>query len=150
MLTGRATSTPQAAQEASPSAWQPNERTQICTSVTADSVQGMLAEIEEATAAGVDVIELRLDFLAEFNPETDLKALMDACSVPFIVTFRPSWEGCAAAPRAAPAAPPSASCCRTSRVQPAAHLAIGTRQPPCPSPPAVASTPAPSPSASRP
>lgn len=73
--------------------WQPSEPTYVCSSVTADSLEGMLAEIGEATAAGVDIIELRLDFLREFNPEADLKALMEACTIPYIVTFRPTWEG---------------------------------------------------------
>ena len=84
---------PQAAAEASSSKWEPTEPTYICTSVTADTVGGMLAEIEEATAAGVDVIELRLDFLKDFSPETDLERLMGACSMPYIVTYRPTWEG---------------------------------------------------------
>jgi hypothetical protein len=92
----RATSSPQADTETSNASWQPNEPTYICTSVTADTVEGCLAEIEEATAAGVDVIELRLDFLAQFDPDRDLKRLMDACKVPYIVTFRPTWEGCVA------------------------------------------------------
>lgn len=73
--------------------WQPSEPTYVCSSVTADSLEGMLAEIGEATAAGVDIIELRLDFLREFDPETHLKALMEACTIPYIVTFRPTWEG---------------------------------------------------------
>mgnify|MGYP001807958140 CR=1 FL=1 len=89
----RATSAPQAASDARQAGWQPNEPTYICSSVTADSVERMLAEIDEAAAAGVDVIELRLDFLKEFDPSSDLKRLMDACKVPYIVTYRPAWEG---------------------------------------------------------
>ncbi|KIY95963.1 dehydroquinate dehydratase/ shikimate dehydrogenase [Monoraphidium neglectum] len=88
-----ATSAAQATPEASQAAWSPSEPTYICTSVTADSVEGALAEIEEASAAGVDVIELRLDFLSTFDPSSDLKRLMDACKVPYIVTYRPTWEG---------------------------------------------------------
>lgn len=73
--------------------WEPNEPTYICSSVTADTVEGQLAEIAEAIAAGVDIVELRLDFLNAFDPQADLKRLMDACTVPYIVTFRPKWEG---------------------------------------------------------
>ena len=73
--------------------WEPSEPTYICSSDTADSVEGAVAEIAEAIAAGVDVVELRLDFLAQFDPQADLKRLMDACTVPYIVTFRPTWEG---------------------------------------------------------
>lgn len=89
----RATSAPQAAPDAAQAGWQPTEPTYICSSVTADGVGGMLAEIEEAAAAGVDIIELRLDFLKAFDPSADLKRLMDACKVPYIVTYRPTWEG---------------------------------------------------------
>jgi 3-dehydroquinate dehydratase/shikimate dehydrogenase len=43
---------------------------------------------------GVDVLELRLDFLQDFAPERDLDLLMGACSpLPYIITFRPTWEG---------------------------------------------------------
>lgn len=96
MLRSAAPAVPQGAAEAVEAGWQPSEPTYICTSVTADTVEGQLAEIAEATAAGVDIIELRLDYIKEFNPETDLQRLMGACSVPYIVTYRPTWEGCAA------------------------------------------------------
>ncbi len=69
------------------------QRALICTSVTADSVTGFLDEIQEATAAGVDLIELRLDYIKAFNPAKDLDTLMAACSIPYIVTYRPKWEG---------------------------------------------------------
>ena len=35
----------------------------ICTSVTATTVESFLAEIQEAAQTGVDIIELRLDFI---------------------------------------------------------------------------------------
>ena len=66
---------------------------------TADSLEGQLAEIQEAAEAGADVIELRIDFLKDLdllNPEPVLTKLLDACTaanLPPIVTFRPSWEG---------------------------------------------------------
>lgn len=66
----------------------------ITTSVTAPDVESMKAEIKEAEAGGADVVELRLDFLGSLDPERDIRALLDACSVPAIVTLRPTWEGC--------------------------------------------------------
>jgi hypothetical protein len=65
----------------------------ICTSVTATTVKAFLEEIREAEASGVDVVELRLDFIADFDPERDLDALLAACTIPYIVTYRPKWEG---------------------------------------------------------
>ncbi|PNG99247.1 Bifunctional 3-dehydroquinate dehydratase/shikimate dehydrogenase, chloroplastic [Tetrabaena socialis] len=65
----------------------------ICTSVTATTVEAFLAEIQEAAASGVDIIELRLDFLTDFDPEQHLARIIDACPLPYIVTYRPIWEG---------------------------------------------------------
>lgn len=65
----------------------------ICTSVTAATVDAFLAEIQEAAASGVDIIELRLDFIKDFSPERDLDRIMQACPLPYIVTYRPKWEG---------------------------------------------------------
>jgi hypothetical protein len=65
----------------------------ICTSVTATNMKAFLEEIKEAEASGVDVVELRLDFISDFDPERDLDTLMKACTLPYIVTYRPKWEG---------------------------------------------------------
>jgi len=42
---------------------QGESRSRICTSVTASTVEAFIAEVHEAAGRGVDVIELRLDFL---------------------------------------------------------------------------------------
>eukprot|EP00878_Enallax_costatus_P021457 GHUV01022712.1.p1 GENE.GHUV01022712.1~~GHUV01022712.1.p1 ORF type:complete len:157 (+),score=38.76 GHUV01022712.1:635-1105(+) len=77
-----------------PAVSQAAEKTLICTSITAPSLEGFLAEIEEARSTGVDVIELRLDFIKDFEPMRHLEQLMQACgSMPYIVTYRPTWEG---------------------------------------------------------
>ncbi|GLI68149.1 hypothetical protein VaNZ11_012486 [Volvox africanus] len=65
----------------------------ICTSVTATTVDTFLAEIQEAAASGVDIIELRLDFIADFDPERHLQQILSSCPLPYIVTYRPVWEG---------------------------------------------------------
>ncbi|GIL79626.1 hypothetical protein Vretifemale_8933 [Volvox reticuliferus] len=65
----------------------------ICTSVTATTVETFLAEIQEAAASGVDIIELRLDFLTDFDPEQHLQQILASCPLPYIVTYRPVWEG---------------------------------------------------------
>lgn len=67
--------------------------TLLCTSLTASTVDGMLAEEREAAAAGADIVELRIDFLANFDAERDLPRLIQGCSLPVIVTYRPEWEG---------------------------------------------------------
>jgi hypothetical protein len=65
----------------------------LCTSVTATTREAFLAEIQEAASTGVDVVELRLDFLTDFDPPQHLEQIMAACPIPYIVTYRPKWEG---------------------------------------------------------
>ncbi len=73
-----------------------SEKTLLCTIVTADTMPGALEEIKLAAAAGADVVELRADYLKDFDAETDVKRLLDACAtvaLPAIFTYRPIWEG---------------------------------------------------------
>jgi len=70
-----------------------DSKTLLCTSLTASTVSGMLSEAKEAVAASADIVELRLDYLQDFNPEKDLKMLLDNCPLPSVVTYRPHWEG---------------------------------------------------------
>lgn len=66
----------------------------MCTSITSGTISEAIKDINEAKEAEVDTIELRLDFLKDFDPERNLETLMDECGdMPFIVTFRPKWEG---------------------------------------------------------
>eukprot|EP00775_Hariotina_reticulata_P012029 gene12029-12174_t len=67
-------------------------KTLICTSITATTMDSFLAEMQEAAATGVDVLELRLDFIKDFDPEQHLAKLMRACTIPYIITYRPTWE----------------------------------------------------------
>lgn len=64
-----------------------------CSSVTAKTVAGALQEIEQIAKGGADIVELRLDFMIDFNAEKDIPALLGASSIPAIVTYRPVWEG---------------------------------------------------------
>ncbi|EIE21050.1 aldolase [Coccomyxa subellipsoidea C-169] len=69
------------------------------SSVTADTVDGALAEIGEAAHLGADLVELRLDFLTDIDlldPTPMLERMLGACEtalLPALVTFRPMWEG---------------------------------------------------------
>lgn len=69
------------------------DRALLCTSITGTSVAEALELIAEGNQSGADVLELRLDFYLDFSSSEQLKTLMDACEVPYIVTYRPSWEG---------------------------------------------------------
>jgi 3-dehydroquinate dehydratase/shikimate dehydrogenase len=69
------------------------QSTLLCSSLTASTKQGMLEEAKEAKNAGADVVELRLDFLKDFDPSRDLEEMIKGFELPCIVTYRPSWEG---------------------------------------------------------
>lgn len=69
------------------------DRALLCTSITGLSVEDALEGIAKGNCSGADVLELRLDFYKDFSSTDQLKTLMDACKVPYIVTYRPSWEG---------------------------------------------------------
>jgi hypothetical protein len=76
-----------------PPAAEANTQSYICTSVTATTVEAFIAEIQEAAASGVDIIELRLDFLTDLDPELHLQRIISSCPLPYIITYRPVWEG---------------------------------------------------------
>ena len=88
-----AVSASSAAQQAQSSAAVDTSKTLLCTSLTAATVDGMLAEAQEAVAAGADIVELRLDYLENFDAQRDLPPLVTSCPLPVIVTYRPDWEG---------------------------------------------------------
>lgn len=67
--------------------------TQICTPVLAESADQMLVKMRKAKEAGADLVEVRLDFLKNFNPTQDLELLIKQAPLPTLFTFRPTWEG---------------------------------------------------------
>ncbi|KAL2620382.1 hypothetical protein R1flu_000587 [Riccia fluitans] len=69
------------------------QRCKVCAPLVAMSVEQMVAKIDQAKIAGADLVELRVDHIKNFNPETDLPALLNARTLPAIVTYRPTWEG---------------------------------------------------------
>lgn len=62
--------------------------TRLCVTVTAGSTAELLAR-RDAAAAAADLVELRLDGVADL----DLRAALAGCRVPLIATCRPRWEG---------------------------------------------------------
>ncbi|KAB2629783.1 bifunctional 3-dehydroquinate dehydratase/shikimate dehydrogenase [Pyrus ussuriensis x Pyrus communis] len=67
--------------------------TLICAPVMAESVDQMLVQMGKAKEVGADLVEIRVDFLKNFNPRQDLGALINQSPLPTLVTYRPSWEG---------------------------------------------------------
>lgn len=67
--------------------------TLACAAVTAETVEGMIAEMKLAKSVTADLVDLRLDHLKEFNGEADLAQLLNDRPLPAIVSYRPKWEG---------------------------------------------------------
>ena len=68
-------------------------KTLLCTSVTASTFVKAVEEIREISAAGADLIELRLDLLTDFDVERHLQQLLNTTDTPKLVTMRPVREG---------------------------------------------------------
>ena len=69
-------------------------RCALTTSVIASTLEDARRDVRDAVEKGADIVELRVDFLGAADRVADaLEALIDACPVPVIVTYRPTWEG---------------------------------------------------------
>ncbi len=60
----------------------------ICAPLVARSVSQMLTQMQEAKANGADVVESRVDHIPGFNAAKDLPVLLNARTLPMIVTAR--------------------------------------------------------------
>ena len=65
--------------------------TLICAAVGVKDRDEALRLVAQESAHA-DVIEIRLDFLADLN-RADLSSFVSAASVPILYTLRPNWEG---------------------------------------------------------
>lgn len=62
--------------------------TLICAPVMAESVDQMLIQMGKAKEVGADLVEIRVDFLKNFNPRRDLGVLINQSPLPTLVTYR--------------------------------------------------------------
>lgn len=62
--------------------------TLICTPIMADSVDKMAILMAEAKSVGADLVEIRLDSLKDFNPNSDIKTLILHSPLPTLFTYR--------------------------------------------------------------
>ncbi|KAL3508033.1 hypothetical protein ACH5RR_033415 [Cinchona calisaya] len=67
--------------------------TLICAPLMAERVDQMLSLMQKAKQSGADLVEIRLDWLKDFNPLTDIEILIKRCPLPTLFTYRPTWEG---------------------------------------------------------
>nr|XP_043615181.1 bifunctional 3-dehydroquinate dehydratase/shikimate dehydrogenase, chloroplastic-like [Erigeron canadensis] len=67
--------------------------TMVCVPLMSSSVQQMVNDMYQAKIEGADLVELRLDFLKDFNPKKHLPALICNNPLPVVVVYRPKWDG---------------------------------------------------------
>lgn len=65
----------------------------VCTSVAGKTILEARRQVQQAQQAQADLLEFRLDCIQDFNPKRDLEGLLASCRIPYIVTYRPEWEG---------------------------------------------------------
>ncbi|XP_004288225.1 PREDICTED: bifunctional 3-dehydroquinate dehydratase/shikimate dehydrogenase, chloroplastic-like [Fragaria vesca subsp. vesca] len=53
------------------------------------TVDQMIIEMHKAKEIGSDVVEIRLDYLRNINPSSDLELLIKQSPLPTLVTYRP-------------------------------------------------------------
>ncbi|XP_026404472.1 bifunctional 3-dehydroquinate dehydratase/shikimate dehydrogenase, chloroplastic-like isoform X1 [Papaver somniferum] len=67
--------------------------TLICAPIMGKSIDQMFIDMAKAKEIGVDIVEIRLDYLSSFSPRQDLQNLIENCTMLTLFTYRPKWEG---------------------------------------------------------
>lgn len=67
--------------------------TLMCAPVMGTTIDEMLILMNKAKKCGADLVEVRLDYLASFDPLNDVTVLIKRCPLPTLFTYRPKWEG---------------------------------------------------------
>ncbi|XP_026379731.1 bifunctional 3-dehydroquinate dehydratase/shikimate dehydrogenase, chloroplastic-like isoform X2 [Papaver somniferum] len=67
--------------------------TLICAPIMGKTIDEMFIDMAKAKEIGVDIVEIRLDYLSIFHPRKDLQILIQNCTMLTLFTYRPKWEG---------------------------------------------------------
>eukprot|EP00271_Cylindrocystis_brebissonii_P008772 TRINITY_DN23260_c0_g1_i1.p1 TRINITY_DN23260_c0_g1~~TRINITY_DN23260_c0_g1_i1.p1 ORF type:complete len:535 (-),score=109.47 TRINITY_DN23260_c0_g1_i1:925-2529(-) len=65
----------------------------IAASLTAASVEGQISQLTQAVSDGATLVEIRLDALTDLDASKDIATLLQARTVPAIVSYRSKAEG---------------------------------------------------------
>ncbi|XP_058002784.1 bifunctional 3-dehydroquinate dehydratase/shikimate dehydrogenase, chloroplastic [Hevea brasiliensis] len=65
----------------------------LCAPLMAQSVEQMITDMHRAKTQGADVVEVRLDYLKNFQPRQDLETILRNKPLPVVIVYRPKWEG---------------------------------------------------------
>ncbi|XP_031270968.1 bifunctional 3-dehydroquinate dehydratase/shikimate dehydrogenase, chloroplastic-like isoform X1 [Pistacia vera] len=67
--------------------------TMICAPLMVESAEQMVSDMDRAKAEGADIVELRLDFIRNFQPRRDLEIILKNKPLPVLIVYRPKWAG---------------------------------------------------------
>lgn len=62
--------------------------TMVCAPLMAQSVEQMISDMCRAKATGADVVEVRLDYINNFQPYQDLETILRNKPLPVIIVYR--------------------------------------------------------------
>lgn len=65
-----------------------NNSSMICAPLMGQSIGQMVSDMYRAKAEGADVVEVRLDYIKNFQPRQDLEALLRNKPLPVIIVNR--------------------------------------------------------------
>ncbi|XP_043722523.1 bifunctional 3-dehydroquinate dehydratase/shikimate dehydrogenase, chloroplastic-like isoform X2 [Telopea speciosissima] len=65
----------------------------VCVPLMGNSVEEMMSQMGQAKSQGADLVEIRLDYIQNFQPLHDLEILLRDKPLPVIIVYRPKWEG---------------------------------------------------------
>nr|XP_016438750.1 PREDICTED: bifunctional 3-dehydroquinate dehydratase/shikimate dehydrogenase, chloroplastic-like [Nicotiana tabacum] len=63
-------------------------QTLICAPIMADTVDQMLNLMQKAKTSGADLVEVRLDSLKSFNPQSNINTIIKQSPLPTLFTYR--------------------------------------------------------------
>ncbi|KAJ0753278.1 putative 3-dehydroquinate dehydratase, Shikimate dehydrogenase (NADP(+)) [Helianthus annuus] len=62
--------------------------TMVCVPLMSHSVEQLVGDMFQAKNEGADLVEIRLDFLKEFDPVKDLRTIVGCRPLPIVVVYR--------------------------------------------------------------
>ena len=65
-----------------------NNSTMLCAPLMAQSVEQMVKDMHQAKAEGAHVVEIRLDYIKNFQPHQDIQIILKNKPLPVIIVYR--------------------------------------------------------------
>ncbi|XP_075659468.1 bifunctional 3-dehydroquinate dehydratase/shikimate dehydrogenase, chloroplastic-like [Castanea sativa] len=70
-----------------------SKTTLVCAPLMAETVEQIMTDMYKAKVQGADLVEIRLDYIKNFQPRQDLETILKKKPLPVLIVYRPKWEG---------------------------------------------------------